>query len=58
MEPDDAIVGMIILIVATCDNYCLGQMVIYPVGKALKDGRTDNVKFSYVDFENIVCRIR
>ena len=26
-----------------------GQMVIYPVGKALKDGRTDNVKFSYVD---------
>ena len=24
-------------------------MIIYPVGKALKDGRSDNVSFSYVD---------
>ena len=47
---DDAIVGMIILIVATLVTIiAFGQMVIYPVGKALKDGRTDNVKFSYVD---------
>lgn len=46
----DAIVGMIILIVATLVTIiAFGQMVIYPVGKALKDGRTDNVKFSYVD---------
>ena len=47
---EDAIVGMIILIVATLVTIiAFGQMVIYPVGKALKDGRTDNVKFSYVD---------
>ena len=47
---DDAIVGMVILIVATLVTIiAFGQMVIYPVGKALKDGRTDNVKFSYVD---------
>ena len=26
-----------------------GQMIIYPVGKALKDGRSDDVSFSYVD---------
>ena len=39
---DDAIVGMIILIVATLVTIiAFGQMVIYPVGKALKDGRTD-----------------
>jgi len=24
-------------------------MIIYPVGKALKDGRSDDVSFSYVD---------
>ncbi|MED6338766.1 MAG: hypothetical protein VYC12_07035 [Candidatus Thermoplasmatota archaeon] len=47
---DSATTGMIILVIATLVTIiAYGQMIIYPVGKALKDGRTDNVSFSYID---------
>ena len=42
--------GMIIIVIATLVTIiAYGQMIIYPVGKALKDGRSDDVSFSYVD---------
>ena len=42
--------GMIILVLAALITIiAYGQMIIYPVGKALKDGRSDDVSFSYVD---------
>ena len=42
--------GMIILVVTVLVTIiAYGQMIIYPVGKALKDGRSDNVSFSYID---------
>ena len=47
---DSGTTGMIILIVATLVTIiAYGQMIIYPVGKALRDGRSDDVSFSYVD---------
>ena len=48
---DSATTGMIILVIATLVTIiAYGQMIIYPVGKALKDGRTDNARnFSYID---------
>jgi len=50
LQSDSATTGMIILVVATLVTIiAYGQMIIYPVGKALKDGRTDNVSFSYID---------
>jgi hypothetical protein len=43
-------VALTIIIVAVLVSIiAYGQMIIYPVGKALKDGRTDGVSFSYVD---------
>ena len=42
--------GLIIIVIAALVTIiAYGQMIIYPVGKALKDGRSDNVSFSYVD---------
>lgn len=42
--------GMIILVATLLVTIiAYGQMIIYPVGKALKDGRSDNVSFSYID---------
>ena len=50
ISSDSATTGMIILVIATLVTIiAYGQMIIYPVGKALKDGRTDDVSFSYVD---------
>ena len=50
LSSDSATTGMIILVIATLVTIiAYGQMIIYPVGKALKDGRTDNVSFSYID---------
>ena len=50
ISSDSATTGMIILIIATLVTIiAYGQMIIYPVGKALKDGRSDDVSFSYVD---------
>ena len=50
ISSDSATTGMIILVIATLVTIiAYGQMIIYPVGKALKDGRTDNVSFSYID---------
>ena len=47
---DSGTTGMIILIIATLVTIiAYGQMIIYPVGKALRDGRSDDVSFSYVD---------
>tara|TARA_Y100001978_G_scaffold201068_1_gene218614 strand:+ start:1009 stop:1674 length:666 start_codon:yes stop_codon:yes gene_type:complete len=49
-DSGDAVVGLIIItgaLILTIIAY--GQMIIYPVGKALKDGRYDASKFSYVD---------
>lgn len=50
LDSGDAVVGLIIItgaLILTIIAY--GQMIIYPVGKALKDGRYDAIKFSYVD---------
>ena len=42
--------GVLILVVAALVTIiAYGQMIIYPVGKALKDGIADTVSFSYVD---------
>jgi hypothetical protein len=42
--------GMLILVMASLVTIiAYGQMIIYPVGKALKDGRADAVSFSYID---------
>ena len=50
ISSDSATTGMIILVIATLVTIiAYGQMIIYPVGKALKDGRSDDVSFSYVD---------
>ena len=50
ISSDSATSGMIILVIATLVTIiAYGQMIIYPVGKALKDGRSDDVSFSYVD---------
>ena len=50
LSSDSATTGMVILVIATLVTIiAYGQMIIYPVGKALKDGRTDNVSFSYID---------
>ena len=50
IDSGDAVVGLVIItgaLILTIIAY--GQMIIYPVGKALKDGRSDASKFSYVD---------
>ena len=50
ISSDSATTGMIILVIASLVTIiAYGQMIIYPVGKALKDGRSDDVSFSYVD---------
>ena len=47
---DSGTTGLLILIVAALVTIiAYGQMIIYPVGKALRDGRSDDVSFSYVD---------
>jgi len=50
IDSGDAVIGLVIItgaLILTIIAY--GQMIIYPVGKALKDGRSDASKFSYVD---------
>tara|TARA_B110000444_G_scaffold52806_1_gene48722 strand:- start:1779 stop:2504 length:726 start_codon:yes stop_codon:yes gene_type:complete len=42
-----ALISMFGAILITVIGY--GQMIIYPVGVALKDGRSDSVSFGYVD---------
>lgn len=50
LDSGDALVGLLIIMVAlVLTIIAYGQMIIYPVGKALKDGRWDASKFSYVD---------
>ena len=50
ISSDSATTAMIILVTAMLVTIiAYGQMIIYPVGKALKDGRSDDVSFSYVD---------
>lgn len=47
---ENSVVGIIVLLITllvTLIGY--GQMIIYPVGKALKDARGDMSTFSYVD---------
>jgi len=49
-DSGDALVGLLIIMAAlVLTIIAYGQMIIYPVGKALKDGRWDASKFSYVD---------
>ena len=57
--------GMIILVVTVLVTIiAYGQMIIYPVGKALKDGRSDNVvsvistwKTSIMVIESVIVTI-
>lgn len=49
-DSGDALVGLLIIMAAlVLTIIAYGQMIIYPVGKALKDGRWDASKFSYID---------
>jgi hypothetical protein len=50
LSSDNNIVGLILILGAAMTTIiAYGQMIIYPVGKALKDARSDASSFSYAD---------
>jgi hypothetical protein len=47
---DSGIFGLIVIFIALLVSVIgYGQLIIYPVGVALKDGRSDSVSFGYMD---------